>query len=193
MPNRIKVIDIELDRPLETVTNLGGYQALQGLVKLHGSPIGYVQLPVQKGQCTASAIYQAIFPHYADAIIRQLVSDRIANPTLQSWQISDLLNFVPVRNFACLRVTVAFCPHRSTGSSLTKSLTALDQLDYSNLEVLVIENAPQNDSLQQLLQTHYPNFHYLYTDEPGRNRARNLAIAKSAGRTNCLHRRTGHR
>jgi O-antigen biosynthesis protein len=180
MPNRIKVIDIELSRPLESIFHLDGYQFLRGLIRLYGSPIGYIQLPVKQEKCSAQAIAQAIFPHYTDAIGRQLLNHRLAIPEAQSWEIADLLKLAPVANSALPSVTVAFCPRRSTEWDLTDCLQALQQLEYPNLEILVVENAPQSDALQKMVQN-YPNFHHLYTDQAGLNQARNLAIAKAQG------------
>ncbi|NEQ16949.1 MAG: hypothetical protein F6K44_25575 [Moorea sp. SIO3E2] len=42
----IKVVDIELSRPLTTLDGLDGYIAVKGLVRFHGAPIGYVQAPI---------------------------------------------------------------------------------------------------------------------------------------------------
>ncbi|KAM3094099.1 glycosyltransferase [Phormidesmis sp. 146-35] len=178
MSNRIKVTDIELSRPLESITNLEGYQFLRGLVKLHGSPIGYIQLPVKRGECSGHAIAQEIFPQFAEAIGRQLINYRLAVPD-SSWQIADLLKLTPVAIQNLPSVTVAFCPRRSTELDLTDCLQALQKLEYPNLEILIVENAPQSDALQKIVQQNYPTFHHLYTDKVGLNQARNLAIGKA--------------
>ncbi|NEQ86100.1 MAG: hypothetical protein F6K26_40270 [Moorea sp. SIO2I5] len=36
-------MDIELSRPLTTLDGLDGYMAVQGLLRFHGAPIGYVK------------------------------------------------------------------------------------------------------------------------------------------------------
>ena len=50
MLNPIKVVDIELSRPLNTLEGLEGYMGVQGLVRLHGKPIGYVKAPITDGR-----------------------------------------------------------------------------------------------------------------------------------------------
>lgn len=42
----IKVLDLELGQPISSVVGLEGYGALKVLVRLHGAPLGYVQIPV---------------------------------------------------------------------------------------------------------------------------------------------------
>lgn len=183
MPNRVKVIDIELSRPLESLSGLEGYQSLQGLVRLHGTPLGYIQLPVVSGECSAKAIAQAILPHYTWKMSHQLVLNRLAVLDDQSWELESLLQLPsPTYGGALPSVTVAFCPGSNPDvdvANLRDCLNALQQLDYPHLEVLVVENAPQSDALQQLVQTHYPNFRYLCDSHEGLNWARNLAIQSS--------------
>lgn len=179
MSHRTHIIDIELSRPLEPIADLG-YPTLQGLVRLYGTPLGYVQLPVSNGGCAVSTIAQAIFPYYTSAISRELVQHRLATPELQTWEITDLLNLAPLEpNQPLPRITVAFCPRQT--SDLEPCLDALQQLDYPNLEVLIIETAPQTDGLQQWVNQRYTKIQYLATAEPGLNAARNLAIQKAQG------------
>jgi hypothetical protein len=56
MNGPFKLIDIELSHPLKDVENLHGYSALKGLVRLHGFPLGYVQLSIENGHCCAGKI-----------------------------------------------------------------------------------------------------------------------------------------
>jgi hypothetical protein len=56
MLSRIKVMDIDLDHPLTDIEGLDGYTALQGLVRLHHTPIGYVKVAVTNGRCVAMTL-----------------------------------------------------------------------------------------------------------------------------------------
>ena len=51
----IKVMDIELSGPLTDIEGLDDYGALKALVRLHGTPLGYVTLPLSGGRCTAAS------------------------------------------------------------------------------------------------------------------------------------------
>ena len=178
---RIKVVEIELSQPLEAL-HCPGYSAVQALVQFHQVPIGMIHLSLQQGVCSAAAIAQAIFPHYTWQISRELVRQQIAQP--QTWNLPDLLAATPASGGSPgvsslpLSITVAFCPQAT--ANLTPCLEALQQLG-EHLEILVIEAAPQSSDLEQQVNQSYSNLHYCSTPEPGRNAARNLAIAKAAG------------
>ena len=72
MAEAIKVLDVELSRPLEDITALDGYQALQALVRLHGTPIGYVTVPLLDGHCSGTALRHAISKDHGLAMIRPI-------------------------------------------------------------------------------------------------------------------------
>lgn len=69
MPGPIKVIEVELSRPLSTFAGLGDYRAVMALVRLYGAPIGYVQLPVRGGECTGAAFREAILDTHSYAVV----------------------------------------------------------------------------------------------------------------------------
>jgi GT2 family glycosyltransferase len=178
-----KIIDIELSRPIASVTALRGYQTLQALIRLHGVPLGYIYVPVVDGVCSASAIVQAILPDYAWAISRQLLINRLTHPAAASWQIADLLHQPPVSAEALQlpSVSVVVCPQGSNVDLQCLSALQAAAADPGvDLEVLVVLQRAQSDE-KHLLQTQYPEFRYLCPPEPGLSQARNLAIAVAQG------------
>jgi GT2 family glycosyltransferase len=76
------------------------------------------------------------------------------------------------------RVTVAVCTRDRT-SQLAQCLDALLALDYPNVDVMVVDNAPANDSTERLVRDHYPSVHYVCESRPGLDWARNRAIAET--------------
>jgi GT2 family glycosyltransferase len=54
-------------------------------------------------------------------------------------------------------------------------------LDYPNLDILVIDNAPSSDATEQMVRSTYPNVHYIRELRPGLNWARNRAIQEATG------------
>lgn len=182
MPNRIKVVEIELSRPLETIEGLDGYEILQGLVRLHSTPIGYVQLPVTSDRCPATALSQAILKQHSRSIVRQLLFNGLAaTPPEDSLGIADLLHLPPpVHSGTLPLVTVAVCTRNLT-ADLALCLDALNRLDYPNLDILVVDNAPSSNATELLVRTTYPSMRYICEPRPGLNWARNRAIIEARG------------
>jgi GT2 family glycosyltransferase len=179
---RMKLVDIELSCPPTDVEGLDGYVVLQGLVRLHGTPIGYVQVPVIGGCCTATALRKAILKQHSRSIIRHLVSGALAAPPHSGGlRIADLFD---VSHPGCSEtlplVTVAVCT-RDRPADLALCLNALNRLDYPNLDILVVDNAPSSDATECLVRTTYPNVRYIREPRPGLNWARNRAIIEARG------------
>jgi O-antigen biosynthesis protein len=182
MLHRVKVVDIELSNPLATIEGLDGYEALQGLVRLHGVPVGYVSMPVTGGRCTATALGQAILAAHSSAILRHLLDDALAAPSqLGGLDLADLLAVPhPVYDGPLPLVTVAVCTRDRT-ANLARCLDSLARLDYPALEILVVDNAPSSDATQCLVQSTYPHMRYVCEPRPGLNWARNRAIVEARG------------
>lgn len=183
MFNPVKVIDVELSRPLYDIENLSGYQMLKALVRLYGSPLGYIEIPLRNGRCTAATLGQAIFELHSWPVIRHLLSNRLRTP-LNSEGIASIEELVettpPVDKGPFPLVTVAVCT-RNGADNLPLCLEALSNLDYPNLDILVVDNASENDATRQLVQNHYSHMRYVYEPRPGLNWARNRAIVEAQG------------
>jgi GT2 family glycosyltransferase len=182
MFSHIKLVDIELSCLPTDLEGLDGYVALQGLVRLHGTPIGYVQVPVIGGRCTAAAIRKAILKQHSRLIIHHLLCDLLAAPPRPGGLcVADLFDVAhPVCGETLPLVTVAVCT-RDRPADLALCLDALNRLDYPNLDILVVDNAPSSDATERLVRTTYPNFRYIREPRPGLNWARNRAIIEARG------------
>jgi glycosyltransferase involved in cell wall biosynthesis len=78
-------------------------------------------------------------------------------------------------------VTIGICT-RDGASRLGRCLDALDQLDYPNFEVLVVDNASKDDSTKTLMEKQWkPNYRYVYEPRPGLSWARNRVIQEARG------------
>ena len=178
----IKIMDVELSRPLKTIENLGNYDSLQGLVRLHDTPIGYIKVPVVNGCCTATILGKAILEKHNKAIVHHLLYDGLAtrHPS-EKFSITDLLAIQhPVYNGPLPLVTVAVCTRDRT-ADLARCLDSLNHIDYPALDILVVDNAPSNDTTERLVRTTYPNVRYVCERRPGLDWARNRAIVEARG------------
>lgn len=177
-----KVVDIELNRPLESIEHLAGYYGVLGLVRLNGAPLGYIDLPVINGRCPAAVIKEKIAEQHSHAILRQgLYQGLAAGLTPDEINLENIPG-TPVPRFAgpYPLVTVAVCTRDRT-EELALCLNALAQLDYPNLEILVVDNAPTTTATEQLVATHYPAMRYVCEPRPGLDWARNRAILEARG------------
>ena len=182
MVRHTKLIDIELSHPPQNIEGLDGYTTLKALVRLHGTPIGCIETSVISDRCTAATIRKTILEQHAWPIIHHLLSDLLATPTgSREWRIPDLLQAPhPACSEPLPTVTVAVCT-RDRPIQLALCLAAIDNLDYPDLDILVVDNAPSNDETERLVRAEYPNARYVREPRPGLNWARNRAIVEAHG------------
>ncbi|MGB7441931.1 MAG: glycosyltransferase [Coleofasciculaceae cyanobacterium] len=178
----IKVVDVELSRPLTTIENLEGYIALKGLVRLHGVPIGYVQAPITNGYCKAEALSKLILEQHSWKIINILLQNGLAaGAAPEGLRLEDLFDVPPPEYEGTWPlVTVAVCT-RDRPEDMKLCLEAISQSDYPHLDILVVDNAPQTETTKELIETHYPQVRYVREPRPGLDWARNRAILEAKG------------
>ncbi|MEW6570510.1 MAG: glycosyltransferase [Nitrospirota bacterium] len=180
----IKVIDVELSNLPDSIDNIGDYSFLQVLVRLHGSSIGYVRMPVINGSCSVQDLISLIIEKHNWAIVRHLLCDWLAElPRLGRINIEDVINASHQnfhRNNLLPFVTVVICT-RDHSDDLATCLDSINNLDYPNLDIVVVDNAPSNDATYQLVNKYNSKMRYIRELRPGLNWARNRAIAEARG------------
>jgi GT2 family glycosyltransferase len=177
----VKVADIELSQAVETLDGFDGYDSLLGLVRLHGTPVGYVRAGFERGRLTAAALNKAIFDQNHKAIARHLLADGLSMPRPDRLCFQDLLNTShPVYSGSHPAVTIAVCS-RDRAPDLARCLDSISRIDYPALDVLVIDNAPSSDATRQLVRNSYPAVRYVREPRPGLDWARNRAISEARG------------
>ncbi|MCF6158758.1 MAG: glycosyltransferase [wastewater metagenome] len=178
----VKIMDIELSHKLVTIAGIDGYKSLQAIIRLHGTPVGYITVPVINGCCTALSLSKVIAEQQGQAIIHHIVSDRlVASSQQEGLQGRDLFNIPhPTYNGHLPLVTIAVCTRNRT-ADLARCLDSLNCLDYPALDILIVDNAPSDDTTKQLIHTRYSNVRYICEPRPGLDWARNRAILEARG------------
>jgi O-antigen biosynthesis protein len=180
MRTPIKVVDIELSRPLEALAGLEGYFGVQALVRLHGAPIGYVRLPVIQGGCPVDEMSKNILKQHREAILTHLIEDGISLQPTRPLRMAELLSLPhPTFTGGLPSMTVAVCT-RNRAEDLALCLEALVRLDYPDLDIVVVDNAPSDDSTRQLVDR-FPQVRYACEPRPGLDWARNRAVHEARG------------
>lgn len=178
----IKVVDIELSQSVPTFEGLDKYMGLRGLVRLHGVPLGVVNAPVTLGQCSSMTLGKLILDKYKWEIISHLIKNGLASPQRSGdLALASLINLPLAEHTGeWPLVTVAVCT-RDRPEDMARCLHAISQLDYPNLDILVVDNASKTEATKALIEAHYPDVRYVKEPRPGLDWARNRAILEAKG------------
>jgi glycosyltransferase involved in cell wall biosynthesis len=176
----IKLVDIEIAEPVKSIAGLEGYQAVQALLKLHGKPVGYISLPVTGGYISSELLATSILNKHANMIFKIAVQNAL-HSKINNFSFEHLFkNKTAIYSENLPSVTVAVCT-RNRSNDLAQCLDAICQLEYPNLDLLVIDNAPGNDDTLLLLKNKYSHIRYVREPRPGLDWARNRVIIEAHG------------
>lgn len=154
----MRVLHVDLSRPLLDVTGLDRYRRARLLVRVDGSPVGWVDVEIRHGVCSAEDIRAAVQESGLD-----LVPARPPDPFQGPWP----------------PVTVAVCT-RGRPDDLAQCLPHLVGLDYPDLEIMVVDNAPADDA-NAAICAKYRSVRRIVEPRPGLNWARNRAVLEASG------------
>ena len=178
------VIDLELSLPLCDRHGLEGCADALVLLRLRGEPVAFLRVPVTGGHLAADVVARRIISEHAGAVAaataRQAIAEGIARGTLTPRPDVPALMASPrpPRSDTPL-VTVAVCT-RERPADLARCLDALRRLDYPNLDLLVVDNAPASDATEAVVRRH-PCVRCVREPRPGLDWARNRAILECRG------------
>ncbi len=176
-----KVLPIDLDRPIQDLDGLDDYRSVRAILRWNTTPVGYIDVPLDDGRCSASALRAAVFHVHRNNLLRHLVRrDLDRGLRVDGGREPPESGDERGRAGDDLRVTVAVCT-RDRAQQLKDCLDSLRALDYRNLEVLVVDNAPSNADTRELVRKEFPEFHYVLEPRPGLDWARNRAIIEASG------------
>ena len=178
-PRPIHVTDLtlEIGRSLPDQETPSDYQTLLGLVRLHGTPVGWIDQGLESARCDGRALTASILARHESAILEHLLSDALANGRF-SGRPRDLIETPhPSRSEPGASLTVAVCT-RDRPVELAGCLASLSRLDPPATAVLVVDNAPADGRTERLVRANHPGVRYVREPRPGLSSARNRAIAE---------------
>jgi GT2 family glycosyltransferase len=180
--------DMELSAP-ERVGSVGPqthirYERARILVRLHGVPLGFIELSLPDGQVDPARVRNEAYRKLSGSVHRHLERDGLS-------VTDEIASEEPSARVTCRDaaeaswrepLTVVVCS-RDRPDQLAMCLPPLQQLRYDRFEVVVVDNAPSNDESA----THFrntvgddPRFRYVMEPRPGLSRARNRGLAEAA-------------
>jgi GT2 family glycosyltransferase len=182
MAQRIKVADLELTRPIQSIDGLSCYSFAQLLVRWNGEPIGFIKVPIHNDSCRASDIRKKIIQDLSPQLLQTITRAGLRNiDSLSNGSVRELFFNEPAPCEIDLpSVSVAVCT-RNRAKDLAACLSALAQLKLPPTEILVIDNAPENDATRDLVGNFFPAVRYIVEPRPGLDWARNRAIVEARG------------
>lgn len=176
------VLDVELAQPPQPLSGLGQAAKARCLVRLHGAPLGYVEVPLRNGTCSARTVRAAAVEKLAGPLLRQHLLNLLGSATPQTrWHVEDALEARPTPRAGTLPlITVAVCT-RDRPEDLRRCLDALMRLEYPALDLLVVDNAGREDATERVVRDYAPAVRYVREDRPGLDWARNRAVLEARG------------
>lgn len=157
-------------------------------MRLHGYPIGHVEVPLLPGApCTAADLRRIIVKRLRRPILRHHLLDLTAAPIPPGRpDVEELLKtphspavHEPGSDSQPL-VSVVVCTRDRT-EELKLCLDSLVGLQYPNLDIMVVDNAPSSDATERLVRSSFPQARYVREPRPGLDWARNRAILEASG------------
>jgi len=190
----VRLLEVELSQALpevaQTTASTGAlYGRLQVLVRLHGQPLGRIELPLPIDGLKPTALADAVWHALHEAINKHLQADGLVPIASLPWSGLSSPTMPTCRQeheqwqcrapFASVVVAT-----RNRLDSLAVCLRSLLRLNYPQYEVIVVDNAPSTDAtaafVEQLAQTH-SQVRYVPEDRPGTAWARNAGLYAARG------------
>lgn len=180
----IHVTSVEIGAPLNDLTaqndpRLAGCGLAWVLVRLHGQPLGMVQVNVRADTIRAEDLTQVIWHNLAGQINaylaeRNLTAVNELGVSGLSVQSSLLAN--PLQEEPFVSIVIAT---RDRVDSLRECIQSIRALDYSNYEIVVVDNASRTSATKEYVlaeSARNPKIRYLREDIPGLAVAHNRAL-----------------
>jgi len=162
----------------------GLYDAARVLIRLHGDPVGFLEFSGPADDLTAAAVVEVAWGEFGDVIRDHLAKDGIQ---LQASQVPERFGArgacqAEAEGTGLQPISVVLCT-RNRAEMLAGCLAHLRGLSYERFEVLVIDNAPNNDSTRRRFEETVGDdsrFRYVCEPGPGLSRARNRGLAEAS-------------
>lgn len=183
-PIWVGLLDLDQEESLREVSNplRADHCQTRILVRLHGAPIGYVQVPARPHETLAGRAATQARAALADALSWHMQSDSTSEQDGCHVGAAWLACPSHFPSAGEQGVTVAVCT-RDRATELTEvCLPAVQKIIYEPLDILVIDNAPSSGTTRKAvtgLCREDRRIRYVCEPEPGLSRARNRALASA--------------
>lgn len=188
-----RVLDVELSEPLPTVDarTPGGNAARCALVlvRLHGAPLGTLDLDLTAGAVSAAALADAVWAELCGPILAHLAHDGLE--PVESLGARGLAGEPAGTRPPCQRhadaefpfASVVISTHERPGP-VSECVASVLAADYPALEVIVVDNSPSTTATRDAIAERFggdPRVRYVVETTPGASAGRNRGLGEATG------------
>ena len=185
----IRVMEVELTKPLPSIAWDGRYRQVWIVARLHTEPIGECLVQLGREGLTPSQLGTLLWAELQAPVNQRFAAARLPAPTrIDSAGLEadpGAWPFLRDRRavLAAGPLISVVIPTRDRPDQVARCLERLNRQEYPRFEVVVVENVPTGDSVRQLVASQPGHIPYRYVAEPrpGVSWARNTGIAATAG------------
>lgn len=188
----IKIIEVELTEPLPGVGGGEQYGQVWILARMHTESIGVCTASLSKEGISSDQLAELLWLALNEPIVERLTAAGMTEPvalTGAGLKIEqDAWPFLRERSAvldAAPFVSVVICT-RDRPDQLRKCLNRLEKQRYPRFEVVVVDNAPTSDAVQDIVKNLVHGevkFRYCVESRPGLSWARNAGVAAATSDT----------
>jgi glycosyltransferase involved in cell wall biosynthesis len=184
----MKIVEVELCRPLPGVSFDGKHQRLWVLARLHSEPIGTCVVDLDSSELSPQRFGRILWRELGDVIAERFARARMRAPHAltasgldvapESWPFlrarAAVLEAPPF-----ISVVVCTC---NRPDQLRVCLDHLEQQQYPSFEVIVVDNSPQTGAVRaQVRSLDAARYRYVPERRAGLSRARNAGVSVAKG------------
>jgi glycosyltransferase involved in cell wall biosynthesis len=181
---RIRMAEIELSEPLPWL-EADGWTQVHVIVRLHGQPLGALELPLDQGAVSPTRLVQTVDDQLGDIVRKHLNADGIDHVQQacdRERSKHHCLEYLDPPSPPPLVSIVV--PTRDRADQLEACLESMLRVTYPSLEVIVVDNAPSNGSTEMMVRTRFashPRIRYVREARAGASLARNIGAHVARG------------
>ena len=188
----VRVLDLEISEALESIgpeapAGEADYGSALVLVRLHGRPLGTLQLDLRGGAIPAGEVARLVWERLRQPIVDHLAADGVQAPDGLTETGLALFEGLP----ACQRYDEASFPFASVVISTHERpgpvgacIESILRAEYPAFEILVVDNAPRTPATREMVAERFgdePRVRYLLEPTPGASAGRNCGLWAAAG------------
>ncbi|MBT8102587.1 MAG: glycosyltransferase [Gammaproteobacteria bacterium] len=170
---------LEIGEALPHFEGLDKYHNLRILPRWKSWPLAPIELPVRDGRVEAAEIRSALIAHTAGEALRNSVAQWLSTQDDTTPNPHDLFTAPDFTSSAAM-ISVVVCT-RDRSEQLKTCLKSLAKLNPAPLEVVVVDNAPSDESTKVLVHEAFPDIAYVRETRPGLDWARNAGADQARG------------